>query len=85
MRVEVSPEAAAMVRERGGRLWVWAARPPVCCWGTPAYLQAEYLTYWRSACGAGGDPASRPTGMAASWHSDSWPPAAAFEAVSGPS
>jgi hypothetical protein len=40
MRVEVSPEAAAMVRERGGRLWVWAARPPVCCWGTPAYMHA---------------------------------------------
>src|SRR5260221_13083591 len=40
MRVKVSPEAAAMVRERGGRLWVWAARPPVCCWGTPAYMHA---------------------------------------------
>ena len=40
MRVEVSPEAAAMVREHGGRLWVWAARPPVCCWGTPAYMHA---------------------------------------------
>jgi len=40
MRVEVSPEAAAQVRERGGRLWVWAARPRVCCGGTPAYMHA---------------------------------------------
>lgn len=40
MRVEVSPEAAVFVRERGGRLWVWAARPPMCCWGTPAYMHA---------------------------------------------
>ena len=40
MRVEVSPEAARLVRERGGRLWVWAARPRVCCWGTPAYMHA---------------------------------------------
>jgi hypothetical protein len=40
MRVEVSPEAATMVRERGGRLWVWAAHPRVCCWGTPAYMHA---------------------------------------------
>ncbi len=40
MRVEVSPEAVAFVRERGGRLWVWAARPRVCCMGTPAYMHA---------------------------------------------
>ena len=40
MQVEVSPAAAAMVRERGGRLWVWAARPALCCWGTPAYMYA---------------------------------------------
>src|SRR5260370_7521674 len=40
MRVDVSPEAAGLVRERGGRLWVWAARPRVCCWGTPAYMHA---------------------------------------------
>jgi len=38
VRVEVSPEAAEFVRGQGGRLWVWAARPRVCCWGTPAYL-----------------------------------------------
>jgi hypothetical protein len=38
MRVEVSPEAAEFVRARGGRLWVWAARPPKCC--TPAFMRA---------------------------------------------
>jgi len=38
MQVDMSPDAATMVRSRGGRLWVWAARPRVCCWGTPAYM-----------------------------------------------
>ena len=38
MRVEVSAEAARLIRQLGGRLWVWAARPRVCCWGTPAYM-----------------------------------------------
>lgn len=40
MQVKVSPEAAALVGERGGRLWVWAVRPRVCCSGTPAYMHA---------------------------------------------
>ena len=40
MQVELSLEAAALVRQRGGRLWVWAARPRLCCWGTPAYMHA---------------------------------------------
>ena len=40
MQVEVSHEAAGLIREHGGRLWVWAARPRVCCWGTPAYMRA---------------------------------------------
>jgi hypothetical protein len=40
MRVEVSDEAARVVGERGGRLWVWASRPRLCCWGTPAYMHA---------------------------------------------
>jgi hypothetical protein len=40
MQVEVSPEAAALVDQRGGRLWVWAARPRMCCAGTPAYMHA---------------------------------------------
>jgi hypothetical protein len=40
MRVEVSREAADFGRARGGRLWVWAARPRLCCQGTPAYMSA---------------------------------------------
>jgi hypothetical protein len=40
VRVDVSPEAGELVRGQGGRLWVWAARPWACCWGTPAYLHA---------------------------------------------
>jgi hypothetical protein len=40
MQVEVSPEAAALVGEHGGRLWVWAAHPKRCCQGTPAYMHA---------------------------------------------
>ena len=40
MRVEVSPEAARLVRQLGGRLWVWASRPRLGCWGTPAYMHA---------------------------------------------
>jgi hypothetical protein len=40
MRVEVSSEAAEFVRAHGGRLWVWAATPRVCCWGTPAIMHA---------------------------------------------
>ncbi len=40
MQVDVSTEAAALVRQRGGRLWVWAARPRMCCAGTPAYMHA---------------------------------------------
>jgi hypothetical protein len=40
MRADVSAEAGEFVRGHGGRLWVWAARPTVCCWGTPAYMHA---------------------------------------------
>ena len=40
MRVEVSPEAARQVRRLGGRVWVWASRPRMCCWGTPAFMHA---------------------------------------------
>jgi hypothetical protein len=40
MRVEASREAADFVRARGGRLWVWAARPRLCCQGTAAYMFA---------------------------------------------
>jgi hypothetical protein len=40
VRVEVSPEAEEFVRGRGGQVWVWSARPRMCCWGTPAYMYA---------------------------------------------
>ena len=40
MRVEMSSEAADFVRDRGGQLWVWAATPRLCCWGTPAMMHA---------------------------------------------
>ena len=40
MQVVVDPEAAAFIGERGGRLWVWAARPAMCCGGTPSYMHA---------------------------------------------
>ena len=40
MRVMVSAEAVALIRARGGRLWVWAARPRMCCAGTPSYMHA---------------------------------------------
>jgi hypothetical protein len=38
MRVEASAEAVDFIQRQGGRLWVWAARPRLCCWGTPAYM-----------------------------------------------
>jgi hypothetical protein len=40
MQVEASPEAAGFVRAHGGKLWVWAAHPRMCCAGTPAYMHA---------------------------------------------
>jgi hypothetical protein len=40
VRVEASQEAVEFVRARGGRLWVRAARPRMCCVGTPAYMHA---------------------------------------------
>jgi hypothetical protein len=40
MRADVSAEAGEFVRSHGGRLWIWAAHPRVCCWGTPAYMHA---------------------------------------------
>jgi hypothetical protein len=41
MRVQVSSEAAAFVAARGGTVWVWAARPAMCCNGTPAGMRAS--------------------------------------------
>ena len=40
MRVNVSAEAGEFVRGCGGKVWVWAAYPRVCCWGAPAYMHA---------------------------------------------
>lgn len=37
--VRISPEAARFVAERGGGVWVWLSRPPMCCWGTPSYVE----------------------------------------------
>lgn len=40
MRLEVSAEASEFVRARGGRLWVWSARPRVCCSTASSYMHA---------------------------------------------
>ena len=49
MRVDVSAEAAAFVGARGGRLWVWAAPPRMCCAGTPSYMHAATSTPHRAS------------------------------------
>jgi hypothetical protein len=40
LRVDVSAEAGDFIGRQGGRIWVWAAHPRVCCRGTPAYMHA---------------------------------------------
>ena len=40
MVLDISADAAAYVRERGGRLWIWAAYPRLCCAGSPAWMHA---------------------------------------------
>jgi hypothetical protein len=40
VRVQISTEAANLVSANGGRLWVWAARPRMCCYGAPAWMHA---------------------------------------------
>ena len=40
VRVNVSSDAAEFVRARGGRVWVWAAHPRMCCSGAPAWMHA---------------------------------------------
>ncbi len=42
MQVLISPEAAAFVRANGGELWIWAARPRMCCAGTPALMHTAF-------------------------------------------
>jgi hypothetical protein len=38
--VEISADAAGFIGQRGGRIWVWAAHPRMCCAGTPAWMHA---------------------------------------------
>jgi hypothetical protein len=40
MRLEISAEAARLARERGGRVWVWAAVPRACCASTAPLMHA---------------------------------------------
>jgi len=40
VRVQVSPDAAELITTLGGQLWVWAARPRMCCSGSPAWMHA---------------------------------------------
>jgi hypothetical protein len=40
MLVKISSDAAGFVHARGGRLWVWAAHPRMCCSGAPAWMHA---------------------------------------------
>jgi hypothetical protein len=40
MRVLVSAAAAELVMTDGGQVWVWAARPRMCCAGAPALMRA---------------------------------------------
>ena len=49
MRVDISPEATAFVGAHGGRLWVWAAPPRMCCAGTPSYMHAATSTPRRAS------------------------------------
>jgi hypothetical protein len=43
MRVEISAAAADYVAGHGGELWVWGARPRMCCGGTPTFMRAATL------------------------------------------
>jgi hypothetical protein len=40
VRIQIDPDAAAFIAMRGGHLWVWAARPRMCCSGAPAWMRA---------------------------------------------
>ncbi len=40
MVVDISAAAANFISHCGGRLWVWAAQPRLCCAGTPAWMHA---------------------------------------------
>jgi hypothetical protein len=38
--VDISGSAAEFIGARGGRLWVWSARPRMCCASSPAWMRA---------------------------------------------
>jgi hypothetical protein len=38
--IDISSSAAEFIGEHGGRLWVWAARPRICCASAPAWMHA---------------------------------------------
>jgi hypothetical protein len=40
VQVDLSPQAEAFISAHGGRLWVWAAAPRMCCAGAPSYMHA---------------------------------------------
>jgi hypothetical protein len=40
VRVDISRHAADLVLANDGRVWVWAARPRMCCSGAPAWMHA---------------------------------------------
>jgi hypothetical protein len=40
MQVEISPDAAEFARQHGGAVWVWSARPRMCCASAPPYMHA---------------------------------------------
>jgi hypothetical protein len=40
MVIEISEDAAAFIRGHGGRVWVWSARPRMCCAGPAPLMHA---------------------------------------------
>jgi hypothetical protein len=40
VRVNISSDAAELVLATEGKLWVWAARPRMCCSGAPSWMHA---------------------------------------------
>lgn len=40
MRVDITDEAAGLVRAQGGTIWVWAAYPRLRCCGMQAWMHA---------------------------------------------
>jgi hypothetical protein len=40
VRVDISSDAAGLLLANDGQVWVWAARPRMCCSGAPAWMHA---------------------------------------------